>query len=147
MKLSHVTDSGEARMVDISKKPVVHREAVASGKVFLQPETIEQIKKNQIQKGDVLAVAKIAGIQGGKKTSELIPLCHNIPINKIDVDFSIQEDGITIKATAVCDGKTGIEMEALLTVAIAALSIYDMCKAVDKKMKISELVLTKKSKS
>lgn len=147
MKLSHVTDSGEARMVDISKKPVVYREAVASGKIFLQPETIEQIKKNQIQKGDVLSVARIAGIQGGKKTSELIPLCHNIPINKIEVDFSIHEDGIKIEATAVCDGKTGIEMEALVAVAVAALSIFDMCKAVDKKMKISELVLTKKSKS
>jgi cyclic pyranopterin phosphate synthase len=104
------------------------------------------IKNNLVKKGDVLAVARIAAISGAKKTFDLIPLCHNIPINKIDVSFEIKEDRIDIKAKAICDAKTGIEMEALTAVSIAALTIYDMCKAVDKQMKISDIKLEEKTK-
>lgn len=146
MELTHVTPSGEARMVDISNKPDVHRKATATGKIYLQAQTLELIKKQQLKKGDVLAVARIAGINGAKKTSDLIPLCHNILINQIDVQFSLQKDGIEIISRAICDGKTGIEMEALTAVSIAALTIYDMCKAVDKKMVISEIFLKEKVK-
>lgn len=147
MKFTHVTPGGEARMVDISNKPVIHRKATATGKIYMQPQSIELIKKHQIKKGEVLSVARIAAINGAKRTSELIPLCHNIPINLIDVQFSIQPEGIEISARAECDGKTGVEMEALAAVSIAALTIYDMCKAVDKKMVISEITLKEKIKN
>lgn len=146
MKLSHVSPTDEARMVDVSRKPVSHRRAVASGKIDLKPETIELVKKHQIGKGEVLAVARVAAISGAKKTSELIPLCHNLPLNQVDVKFSLQSEGIEITATVVCDGKTGVEMEALTAVVVAALTIYDMCKAVDKDMKIGEIVLREKTK-
>lgn len=134
-------------MVDISSKDVIHREAEASGKIFLNPRTLDMIKDNLIKKGDVLSVARIAGITGAKKTSGLIPLCHNIPVNKIDVEFEMEEDGIRIISMAVCDAKTGIEMEALTAVSVAALTIYDMCKAVDKEMRISDIILTEKRKN
>ncbi|MEN8152812.1 MAG: cyclic pyranopterin monophosphate synthase MoaC [Acidobacteriota bacterium] len=147
MELTHVDKYGRADMVDISSKDVIHREAEASGKIFLDPGTLDLIKNNLIKKGDVLSVARIAGIGGAKKTSELIPLCHNIPINKIDVDFEMEKDGIRITSTAVCDAKTGIEMEAITAVSIAALTIYDMCKAVDKNMKISNIFITEKRKN
>jgi len=146
MRMTHVSPSGKAKMVDISGKSVVHREAQASGKVFLQPQTLTLIRKNAASKGDVLAVARVAAISGAKRTSDLIPLCHNIPISRIDLDFKLEKDGVAIAADAVCDAKTGIEMEALTAVAIAGLTIYDMCKAVDKKMRISEITLVKKSK-
>ncbi len=147
MGLTHVNSRGDAEMVDISSKKPVHREAEASGKIFLSRETIKLIRGNEIGKGDVLSVARIAGISGAKATSSLIPLCHNITINKINVDFEFVEDGIKINSKAVCEGKTGIEMEALTAVSIAALTIYDMCKAVDKRMEISEIKLEKKTKS
>lgn len=134
-------------MVDIGKKPVVHREAEARGKIFLKAGTIELIRANGIKKGDVLSTARIAAICGGKKTSELIPLCHNIPINQIQVSFEIKEDGVGIIARASCDARTGIEMEVLTAVSIAALTIYDMCKSVDKEMVISDIRLISKSKS
>ncbi|NIM13389.1 MAG: cyclic pyranopterin monophosphate synthase MoaC [Candidatus Aminicenantes bacterium] len=146
MALTHIDQKGEAHMVDISDKKIVHREAFASGCIFLHPTTIEMIKNNLVKKGDVLSVARIAAISGAKKTFDLIPLCHNIPINKIDVSFEIKEDCIDIKSRAVCDAKTGIEMEALTAVSIAALTIYDMCKAVDKQMKISDIKLEEKTK-
>ncbi len=146
MKLTHINSTGEASMVDISTKKIVHREAVASGTIYLQPQTIEMINNHQVKKGEVLAVARIAGISGAKKTFDLIPLCHNIPIDKIEVSFEIKPDRIHIKAKAVCDAKTGIEMEALTAVSIAALTIYDMCKAVDKQMKISDIKLEVKTK-
>ncbi len=147
MKLTHVDKEGRADMVDISSKDVIHREAEASGKIFLNLRTLDLVKDNLIKKGDVLSVARIAGITGAKKTSELIPLCHNIPINKINIEFEMQEDGIRIISRAVCDAKTGIEMEAITAVSIAALTIYDMCKAVDKEMRISDIILTEKRKN
>lgn len=146
MALTHVDQKGQAHMVDISDKKIVHREATASGCIFLQPATIEMIKNNLVKKGDVLSVARIAAINGAKKTFDLIPLCHNIPINKIDVSFQVKKDRIDIKSRAVCDAKTGIEMEALTAVSIAALTIYDMCKAVDKQMNISDIKLEEKTK-
>ena len=146
MKLSHVDDAGKARMVDISGKPPMHREAVAAGKIILAPTTLELLKGNQLQKGDALAVARIAAIQGGKKTAELFPLCHPLAIHQLDVQFRIVDDGVEITAKAVSEGKTGIEMEALTAVSIAALTIYDMCKAVDKKMIIGAIALLEKSK-
>jgi cyclic pyranopterin monophosphate synthase len=147
MKLTHVTDKGKARMVDIGAKKIVHREAVAQGRIYLRPETVRLIKEQNIKKGEVLGVARIAGIQAAKKTSELIPLCHNIPINKIDIDFDVKKDSIDIRALASCDWKTGIEMEALMAVSAAALTIYDMCKAVDKEMRITDIKLKEKKKS
>jgi len=147
MKLSHITDKGKAKMVDIGAKKTVHREAVAQGRIYLKPETVRLIKEQNIEKGEVLGVARIAGIQAAKKTSELIPLCHNIPINKIDVDFDVKKDSVDIQASASCDWKTGIEMEALTAVSAAALTIYDMCKAVDKEMRITDIMLKEKIKS
>jgi cyclic pyranopterin phosphate synthase len=146
MKFSHIDQDGKANMVDVSAKKIVHREAVASGSIFLQAETIALISRNLVKKGDVLAVARIAAISGAKKTFDLIPLCHNIPINKIDVSFAVEVDRIDIQARAVCDARTGIEMEALTAVSIAALTIYDMCKAVDKKMIIANIKLEEKRK-
>ncbi len=146
MELSHVDKQGEARMVDVSGKKVVHREAVAVGRIELQKETVRLIRDNLMKKGDVLSVARIAAIMGGKRTSELIPLCHNIPINSIDVAFEMGAEAIDIEARAVCDAKTGIEMEALTAVSVAALTIYDMCKAVDKTMRISGIHLKEKTK-
>jgi cyclic pyranopterin phosphate synthase len=146
MKLSHVDNYGKAQMVDISAKAPMHREATAAGKIILAPATLELLKKNQLQKGDVLAVARVAAIQGGKKTAELIPLCHPIPIHQLDVQFQVVADGVEIIARAVSEGKTGIEMEALTAVSVAALTIYDMCKAVDKSMIIGAIALLEKSK-
>ena len=146
MKLTHVSSSGAAHMVDVSRKGISHREASASGKICLQSQTVELIKKQLIKKGDVLAVARVAAINGAKKTSDLIPLCHNIPLNHIEVRFSIKSDGIEISTKVISEGKTGVEMEALTGVSIAALTIYDMCKAVDKEMIISEITLKEKKK-
>jgi len=146
MEFSHLNERGEVNMVDISGKKIVHREATASGTIYLQDETIKKIKNNLIKKGDVLSIARVAGIMGAKKTFELIPLCHNIPVNKIDIYFDIKEDRINIRSKAICDAKTGIEMEALTAVSIACLTIYDMCKAVDKSMIISDIKLEEKTK-
>lgn len=146
MALTHLNAAGKANMVDVSAKKIVHREAIASGAILLQKETIELIKNNLVKKGDVLAVAGIAAISGAKKTFDLIPLCHNIPIDKIDISFDIKEDRILIRSRAVCYAKTGIEMEALTAVSIAALTIYDMCKATDKTMKITDIKLEEKRK-
>ncbi len=133
-------------MVDVSRKPKVRRTARAEGKIFMKEETIEKIRKQLIKKGDVLTVAKIAGITGGKQTSDLIPLCHNIEIDQISVDFTINENHIVIKSSSLCTDKTGIEMEALTAISIAALTIYDMCKAVDKGMRITDIHLIEKTK-
>ena len=146
MDFSHLDEQGQAKMVDISSKDISRRSAKAKGLIFLHKTTIEKIKNNLIKKGDVLAVARIAAISGGKKTSELIPLCHNILISKIDISFNILDEKIEIIAEAVCQARTGIEMEALCAVSIAALNIYDMCKAVDKNMIISDIKLVQKSK-
>jgi cyclic pyranopterin monophosphate synthase len=145
-KLTHIDERGKAKMVDVSQKPDQEREAIARGFIRLQPETVELIRQSQIKKGDVLTVAKIAGIQGAKRTGELIPLCHPIQLWKIDVQCSLQENGVLTECTALCFGKTGVEMEALTGVNIALLTIYDMCKAVDKTMVIEEIRLVSKTK-
>jgi cyclic pyranopterin phosphate synthase len=146
MALSHTNPDGSATMVDISGKAEEHREAVAHGSVLLKPETIRLIRENQVQKGDVIATARIAGIAAAKKTADLIPLCHTISLNQVTVDFNILEEKVVITAKAVCDGKTGVEMEALTAVSVAALTIYDMCKAVDSSMVISDVALSRKVK-
>lgn len=145
-KLTHTDESGKANMVDVSNKPDQLRTATAKGFIHLSPETLELIRQNEIKKGDVLTIAEIAGIQGGKRTSELIPLCHPLAITKIDVKAELKAEGIEVIAFARCTGKTGIEMEALTAVSIALLTIYDMCKAVDKSMVISDIRLIEKTK-
>ena len=144
--LSHVDTEGKAKMVDVGEKPDMKRMAIAKGSISLAPETIQKVKDNQMKKGDVLAVAKIAGIQAAKKTSDLIPLCHPLLLTSIDLNFEIKENQIDIEAQVECTGKTGVEMEALTAVSVAALTIYDMCKAVDKNMSIGEINLCQKSK-
>lgn len=145
-KLTHLDSDGKANMVDVGEKPISHRMARAKGQVVLLPSTIEMIKKGLMKKGDVLTVAKIAGIQAAKKTSELIPLCHPLIINKIDVDLQIDENlpGVQIEALVITDGKTGVEMEALTAVAVAGLTIYDMIKAVEKSARIENIRLVEK---
>ncbi len=147
MELSHVNAGGKAAMVDVSGKEATVRVASASAKVLLTPHLIALIEKNEIAKGDVLAVARIAGIQAAKKTSELIPLCHNIFISSVTIDFTIDKDSasVLITSTAKTDAVTGIEMEALTAVTIAALTIYDMCKAVEKSIGIQDIRLLSKS--
>lgn len=146
-KLTHTDDSGKATMVDVSFKKNQLRTAGAEGFITLSSKTIKLIKENNIKKGDVLTIAEIAGIQGGKKNSELIPLCHPLQISKIDVKAELTEKGVKITSEAKCIGQTGIEMEALTSVSIALLTIYDMCKAVDKGMTIGEIKLIKKTKT
>ncbi|HBL74176.1 MAG TPA: cyclic pyranopterin monophosphate synthase MoaC [Prolixibacteraceae bacterium] len=145
-QLTHTDEKGRASMVDVSGKPDQIREATASGIILLQKETLELIQENKIKKGDVLTVAEIAGIQAAKKTSELIPLCHPLQISKINVTCSLVKKGIEAVCTVKCTGQTGVEMEALTGVNIALLTIYDMCKAVDKSMVISDVRLLKKTK-
>ena len=147
-ELSHINASGEASMVDVSAKPVVLREAVAAGEIRLQSTTINLIEANSIAKGNVLATARIAGVMAAKKTGELIPLCHPLPIEHAEVSFEIPDsrDRILITGSAKIAARTGIEMEALTSVSVAALTIYDMCKAVDKKMQIGEIKLISKTK-
>lgn len=145
-ELTHVDSSGKANMVDVSSKPDSERTAEASGIVFISNEVYAAIEGNTLKKGDVFAIAKIAGIQAAKKTSELIPLCHNIFISKIDLQIELLDgDKVFIKSFAKTTGPTGIEMEALTAVSIAALTIYDMCKSIDKSMKIGDIHLVKKT--
>jgi cyclic pyranopterin phosphate synthase len=145
-KFSHTDEKGKANMVDVGHKPDQVRTAKAEGKIKLQPGTVKLIRENQMKKGDVLTVAEIAGIQGGKKTSELIPLCHPLQITKIEVNTKLTKDGVTVTSIAKCTGKTGIEMEAIAAVSVALITIYDMCKAVDKRMEIGEIKLIEKIK-
>src|SRR5437773_1715767 len=145
-RLTHVTADGRARMVDVSAKERSAREAVAAGRIQLQPETIELITKNQMGKGNVFATARIAGIQAAKQTSQLIPLCHNLNLSHVEIEIATSESGLEVKCVARTVAQTGVEMEALTGVAIALLTIYDMCKAVDKKMTISDLRLISKTK-
>ncbi|MBA4349173.1 MAG: cyclic pyranopterin monophosphate synthase MoaC [Thermodesulfovibrio sp.] len=147
MKLTHFDEEGKARMVDVSKKPATEREAVASSSVFMKTGTLKLIMDRQISKGDVLGVARVAGIMAAKKTSELIPMCHPLNITSVSIDFVIDEkkSKIDIKTTVKIVGQTGVEMEALVAASAAALTIYDMCKAVDKGMVISDIMLLKKS--
>ena len=146
-RLTHIDQSGNASMVDVSAKPDTERIAVAIGSVEMQPETLRLVAENAFDKGDVLAVARIAGIMGAKQTSNLIPLCHPLPLSRIAVDFELDENvsAVRITAEAKTTGKTGVEMEALTAVSVAALTIYDMCKAVDRGMCIEGVRLTRKS--
>ena len=146
MEFSHVDGSGKAKMVDVSAKPVIHRTAIAEGMILCGENTIRLIRENQIKKGDVLTVAQIAGVMAAKQTSSLIPLCHNISMDQVTVDLFPEDKGIRIQAKAVCTDKTGIEMEALTAVSLAALTVYDMCKAVDKSMEITGIRLLDKTK-
>ena len=145
MELTHFNNNGRARMVNVSEKKDTVRTAVAKGKIRLKNETIKLIQGNGIKKGDVLAVAQVAGIMGAKKTSDLIPMCHNIIITGSDINFKVFDNYIEIEAEVSTVGKTGIEMEALSAVSAAALTIYDMCKAVDKSMVIDDITLVKKT--
>jgi len=134
-------------MVDVGLKPISIRIAEAEGRIFLQPETMIAIQGGSVPKGDVLSVARIAAIQAAKRTDELIPLCHSLPLDVVSVDFDGQENAICIHAMVRCTGKTGVEMEALTAVSVAALTIYDMCKSVDKSMRIGDIRLLKKEKT
>jgi cyclic pyranopterin phosphate synthase len=144
--LTHLDESGAARMVDVGEKPETERVAVAGGYVTMEPETLRLVRDGAIKKGDVLTIARIAGIMAAKRTSELIPLCHPIALTKVDVDLSLNEaeNRIEIRATARTRGRTGVEMEALTAVTAAALTIYDMAKAVDRGMRISDVRLLEK---
>ena len=146
-ELTHINDDGEASMVDVGDKDIISRVAIASGFIRLKGSTLDLIYGQKIKKGDVLTVAKIAGISAAKKTAEMIPLCHQIPISHVSVDFTREEDGITIEAKVKTNAKTGVEMEALSAVSNTALTLYDMCKAVDKDMQIERIRLDSKEKS
>jgi len=145
--LTHLDATGAARMVDVGDKPVSHRQATATGFLRLQPDTLDLIRRHALPKGDVLAVARIAGIQAAKLTSTLIPLCHQLPLSSVSVDMAIEPDGLTLTATARTTAQTGVEMEALTAVSVAALTLYDMLKAADTHMVIDRIQLTSKSKS
>jgi len=144
--LTHVGPDGRAQMVDVSAKPMSARRATAAGKIRLQRETLDLISKDQIAKGNVFATARIAGIQAAKQTAHLIPLCHTLPLAEVKIDIVTSDDGPEVKCTAQTVAQTGVEMEALVGVAVALLTIYDMCKAVDKQMQISEVRLVEKTK-
>lgn len=145
-QFSHLNNEGKANMVDVGGKPEQLRMAKASGFIHLQPKTIQLIKENLIKKGDVLTVAEIAGIQASKETSRLIPLCHPLMLTKVEVKSIVKDDGILIESLVKCTGQTGVEMEALAAVSVALLTVYDMCKAVDKQMIINEIKLDLKEK-
>lgn len=144
---SHLDETGHARMVDVGDKPPQQRSAAAAGEIRCLPETIRLLRAQALPKGDVLAVARIAGIQGAKKTADLIPLCHALPLDQITVGFDIHDDRICISATARTCAKTGVEMEALVAVSVTALTLYDMMKAVDKTMRIEGIRVTEKQKA
>jgi cyclic pyranopterin phosphate synthase len=144
--LTHIAEDGSARMVDVSAKPLSTREAIAAGRITLRAETLELIASNRIAKGNVFATARIAGVQGAKQTSHLIPLCHGLNLSHVDLDIAMAEGAVEVTCTARTTAQTGVEMEALTGVSLALLTIYDMCKAVDKEMQISDIRLLKKTK-
>lgn len=144
MKLTHINSQGRARMVDVSEKENTDRIAVAFGKICMKKETLEKIQNQEIKKGDVLGVAQVAAIMAAKRTFETIPMCHPIPLTGADVDFQPVTDGIEIRMTVRTTGKTGVEMEALNGVSAAALTIYDMCKSIDRAMRIENIYLLEK---
>jgi cyclic pyranopterin monophosphate synthase len=145
-RLTHVAGDGRAQMVDVSAKPLSARTAIATGKIRLQPETVDLVSENRIAKGDVFATARIAGIQAAKQTPQLIPLCHTLPLSDVKIDIVTSNDGAEVKCAARTVAQTGVEMEALTGVSVALLTIYDMCKAVDKEMRISDIRLVEKTK-
>ena len=144
-KLSHLDDKGQARMVDVGAKPDTERRAVARGKLTLSAATVALVRDGRAPKGDVLAAARIAGIMGAKKTSEIIPLAHPLPLSHVAVELVVEEDGIAIEATAATTGKTGVEMEALTAVTVAGLTLYDMLKAVERGARLTDVRLVEKS--
>jgi len=146
VKMSHLDDEGRARMVDVSEKPVQRRVARAKGRITLASETVALIKANTLKKGDVLTTAEIAGTQAAKRTFDLIPLCHSVHIGAVRVKAACEENAVRVESEVVAVDRTGVEMEALVAVSVALLTVYDMCKAVDKKMIIGEIVLVKKTK-
>ena len=144
---THFNESGRARMVDVSAKEETARTAVAFGRVLVNSDTFALIRSGGLKKGDVLTTAQIGGIMGAKRTSEIIPMCHNVPLSGVDIDFHMNEDelAVEITATAKCTGQTGVEMEALTAVSVAALTVYDMCKAVQRDIVIDRICLLRKS--
>ena len=147
MSLSHIDDKGKANMVDVGSKPQQMREAKAIGFIRLNADAISQVRENSNKKGDVLTVAEIAGIQAAKRTADLIPLCHTLLLTKVDVKATLKETGVEVNSLARCIGQTGVEMEALTGASVALLTIYDMCKAVDKAMVIENVRLVEKTKT
>jgi cyclic pyranopterin phosphate synthase len=145
-RLTHLADDGSAQMVDVSAKAQSAREAVAAGVIQLRPETLDLIAQNQIGKGNVFATARLAGIQAAKQTAQLIPLCHNLNLSHVEIEIANSDAGLEVKCVARTVAQTGVEMEALTGVAVALLTIYDMCKAVDKEMQITDIRLLKKTK-
>jgi cyclic pyranopterin monophosphate synthase len=145
-ELTHTDKKGKALMVDVGEKETQKRIARAEGHIILEADTIRLIKDNLMKKGDVLSVAQLAGISAAKQTSGLIPLCHNIVLDNVKVDMSVDQTGVKVESDVRCTGKTGVEMEALTAVSVALLTIYDMCKAVDKNMVIDRITLTEKIK-
>jgi len=145
-KLTHTDGTGRAHMVDTGDKPVQHRIASATGRINMLPETLKLVSNSMMKKGDVLTVAEIAGIQAAKECGTMIPLCHNITLDQISVSLTIDDKGVSAASTVRCTGRTGVEMEALTAVSFALLTVYDMCKAVDKTMMITDIKLTKKEK-
>jgi cyclic pyranopterin phosphate synthase len=145
-RLTHIARDGSAKMVDVSAKPLSHREATAAGRIALRPATLELIASEKIAKGNVFATARLAGIQAAKQTAQLIPLCHTLGLSHVEVGLTSDETGVAVTCTARTTAQTGVEMEALTGVAVALLTIYDMCKAVDKEMRIEDLKLLKKTK-
>ena len=145
MELSHINEQGRARMVDVTEKPPTLREAAAEGTVLVNPDTMHIIKSGGIKKGDVLAVAQVAGIMAAKKTADLIPMCHPLSLSSVDIRFQLTDTEIHITATVKCTGTTGVEMEALTSVSTAALTVYDMCKAVQRDIEIKNIRLLFKS--
>jgi len=145
-ELTHFDEAGRARMVDVSAKDITTRVAVASGNIIMQSETLEHIRQGKLKKGDVLAVADVAAVMGAKKTPDLIPMCHPLMLSGIDVSFSelVEESGLRVEVSVKCNGKTGVEMEALTAASTALLTIYDMCKSVDKGMVISNIQVEEK---
>ena len=145
MELTHFNEQGRARMVDVSEKAVTYRTARAAGRVWMNPETLEKVRQGGMAKGDVLAVAQVAGIMAAKRTWELIPMCHPLSLTSIDITFAFRENALDIQAQVKCSGETGVEMEALTAVSAAALTVYDMCKAVQRDMVIDQIRLLEKT--
>ena len=145
-ELSHTDDKGRAKMVDVGPKTPQRRRARAKGTIVLRDETLRLIRENQVKKGDVLTVAQIAGIQAAKRTGTLIPLCHPLLLDVVDVQLTLLDDGVLAESEVSCVGRTGVEMEALTAVSVALLTVYDMCKAVDKEMRIGDVILVEKVK-
>ena len=146
-ELTHFNEQGRAHMVDVTAKAVTHRVAVAAGEIRMAPETLQKVREGTLKKGDVLAVAQVAGIMAAKRNADIIPMCHPLMLTGVDIDFALEDDPsrVEIRATVSCNGETGVEMEALTAVSVAALTIYDVCKAVQKDMKIGNIRLLRKS--